>query len=96
MTDRKDMHDVYRHRNLQRMGRELALPAEPDPQRVERWKLSRPPANQTEPGRTVGFVQRHKPMVLLTSGAAAAPMMQVSGNHNRPHALSPPNRISVR
>ena len=72
MTDRKDLHDAYRHRNLQRMGRELALPAEPDPQREQRWKLSRPPASQTEPSRTVGFVQRHKPMALLTGSAAAA------------------------
>ena len=72
MTDREDLHDAFRHRNLERMGRELTLPAEPDAQREERWKLSRPPASQTGPSRTVRFVQRHKPMALLTGGAAAA------------------------
>ena len=79
MMTTDERKDHCRDRNLQNIGREYTLPADPPQQRMARWRQL-PAANLSPVDRgspSIRFVRRHGRFALATSGVAAAVLASI-------------------
>jgi len=72
MSEEKNANDTFRHRNLERLGRELSLPARAGAERQARWQSATMKVDSSPTNRGFRFMKQHKWFAFLTSSAAAA------------------------
>ncbi len=77
MSPHRDAEDAWRHRNLERIGRRIALPERPSAERQAAWQMNLRLTPSAEGPRGRSFMRTHKPFAFATSGAAAVVLVVI-------------------
>lgn len=72
MSANKEMNDVFRDRNLQRIGRVLSLPQRADAARQARWQQELPATDSGPGNKKESIMRRYRNFAFVTTGVLAA------------------------